>query len=194
MRDSFPCPHCGVDLNKDRLERVLESRIDPATGEPWQRVKFRPALISYVAQGQRREKRPDAHDLEVLERIEALPLPPEMPTVRFPIEAMYHGSRIAPKGFSNTHHFFLPRAGQALGALWRKAKENPDERIREILLFFVEQAIWGLSVLNRYGPTHFSQVNRALTGVYYVASQHSECSPWYTRLISDFRLSHRPVI
>jgi len=193
VRERFPCPHCGADLNKDRLERVLESRIDPATGEPWQRVKFRPALISYVAQGQRREKRPDAQDLAVLERIGALPLPPQMPTARFPIEVMYHGSRIAPKGFSNTHHFFLPRAGQALGALWKKAMENPDERIREILLFFVEQAIWGLSVLNRYGPTHFSQVNRALTGVYYVASQHSECSPWYildgklARLTSAFR-------
>ena len=193
VRDSFPCPYCGVDLNKDRLERVLESRIDPATGEPWQRVKFRPAIISYVAHGQRREKRPDAHDLVVLERIDALPLPPEMPTVRFPIEAMYHGSRIAPKGFSNIHHFFLPRAGQALGALWKKVKENPDERIREILLFFVEQAIWGMSVLARYAPTHFSQVNQYLTGVYYVASQHSECTPWYildgklTRLTSAFR-------
>jgi len=78
VRDRFPCPHCGADLNKERLERVLESRIDPATGEPWQRVKFRPALISYVAQGQRREKRPDAQDLAVLERIGALPLPPQI--------------------------------------------------------------------------------------------------------------------
>ena len=193
VRDSFPCPHCGADLNKDRLERVLESRIDPATGEPWQRVKFRSAIISYVAQGQRREKRPDAHDLAVLERIDALPLPPEMPTVRFPIEAMYHGSRIAPKGFSNTHHFFLPRSGQALGVLWKKAKEQPDERIWEMLLFFVEQAIWGMSILARYAPTHFSQVNQYLNGVYYVASQHAECSPWYildgklSRLAAAFR-------
>jgi hypothetical protein len=28
-------------------------------------------------------------------------------------------------------------------------------------------------------PSHFSQVNRALNGVYYVASQHAECSPQY---------------
>ena len=48
-----------------------------------------------------------------------------------------------------------------------------------MLLFFVEQAISGMSVLNRYSPTHFSQVNRQLGGVYYVASQHSEVSPWY---------------
>jgi len=48
-----------------------------------------------------------------------------------------------------------------------------------MLQFFVDQAISGMSVLNRYSPTHFSQVNRQLTGVYYVASQHSEVSPWY---------------
>jgi len=184
VRDHFPCPHCGADLNKDRLERVLESRIDPATGEPWQRVKFQPALISYVAQGQRREKRPDAHDLEILKRIDALLLPAGIPTVRFPIEAMYHGSRIAPKGFSNTHHFFLPRSAQALAALWSKATDHPDARLRAVMLFFVEQAIWGMSVLNRYktimhGKTESSNVNQYLSGVYYVPSQHSEVSPWY---------------
>ena len=36
-----------------------------------------------------------------------------------------------------------------------------------------------MSVLNRYGPSHFSQVNRNLSGVYYVASQHAEVPPWY---------------
>ena len=107
VKDTFPCPHCGADLNKDKLDRVLESRVDPASGEAWQRVKFRPSLISYVAGGTRREKPPDENDLAVLAKIEALPLPTDMPTARFPIEQMYHGSRIAPKGFSNIHHFFL---------------------------------------------------------------------------------------
>lgn len=184
VKDTFPCPHCSADLNKDNLDRVLESRVDPASGEAWKRVKFRPALISYVAAGTRREKQPDQSDLAVLAKIEALPLPMDLPTARFPIEQMYHGSRIAPKGFSNVHHFFLPRAAQAMALLWRKAKEQPDFRIREMLLFFVEQAIWGLSVLNRYQPIQQgrpggSQVNRQLTGVYYVGSQHAECSPQY---------------
>jgi DNA modification methylase len=184
VKDTFPCPHCGADLNKDNLDRVLESRVDPASGEAWKRVKFRPALISYVAAGTRREKQPDQNDLAVLAKIEALPLPMDLPTARFPIEQMYHGSRIAPKGFSNVHHFFLPRAAQAMALLWRKAKGQPDFRIREMLLFFVEQAIWGLSVLNRYQPIQQgrpggSQVNRQLTGVYYVGSQHAECSPQY---------------
>jgi len=179
VKDTFTCPHCGSNLTKDNLQRVFETRHDPASGKPWKRVKYQPSLISYTVGGKRHEKQPDAFDQEVLKRIEALPLATAMPTNRFPIEEMYHGSRIEPKGFTHIHHFFLPRAAHALAALWRKANAHPDARIRHMILFFVEQAIWGLSVLNRYGPLHFSQVNRYLTGVYYVASQHSECSPWY---------------
>ncbi|WP_017772490.1 DNA methyltransferase [Paraburkholderia kururiensis] len=199
VRDTFPCPHCGAELNKDRLERVLETRVDPATGQPWQRVKFQPSLISYIVGKTRYEKEPDAADLAKLAKIESLPLPVSVPTSRFPIENMSHGSRIAPKGFTHVQHFYLPRAAQAMGKLWEKAQAQPDARTREFLLFMVEQAIWGLSVLNRYGPTHFSQVNRMLTGVYYVASQHAECSPWYNlggkldrlgKAFRDFKVGH----
>jgi hypothetical protein len=178
-RDSFPCPHCGAKLNKDKLDRVMETRIDPATNTPWQKVKFKPSFISYSIGKNKYQKQLDQHDLDTLAKIDALPLPSDMPTVRFPIEQMYHGSRIAPKGFSNVHHFFLSRAAQSMGLLWRKARDCPDERTRAMLRFMVEQSIWGFSVLNRYSPSHFSQVNRALNGVYYVASQHAECSPWY---------------
>ncbi|MHB1294416.1 MAG: DNA methyltransferase [Anaerolineae bacterium] len=184
VRDTFPCPHCESYLTKDNLQRVFETRSDPADGQPWRRVKYQPSLISYSVEGMRYEKQPDAPDLEVLKRIDALPLPIGMPTNRFPIEQMYHGSRIEPKGFSHIHHFYLPRAAHAMAALWRKANAHPDYRVRHMLLFFVEQAVWGLSVLNRYQPIMHgrvggSQVNRQMTGVYYVASQHSECSPWY---------------
>jgi len=198
VRDVFPCPHCGVELNKDRLERVLETRTDPATGQSWQRVKFTPSIIVYVVGKTRYEKTPDAADMETLAKIETLLLPASVPTSRFPIEDMYHGSRIAPKGFTHVHHFYLPRAAQAMGALWARAQAHPDARTRTFLLFMVEQAIWGLSVLNRYQPIQQgrpggSQVNRQLNGVYYVASQHAECSPWYNlggkldRLIKAFR-------
>jgi len=198
VHDTFPCPHCGAELNKDRLDRVLENRIDPVTNEPWRRVKFKPALIVYKIGNTRYEKVPDELDRSLLKRIESMPLPATIPTNRLPIENMYHGSRIAPKGFSCVHHFFLPRAAQAMGLLWEKAKAFPDSRIRAFLLFMVEQAIWGLSVLNRYQPIQQgrpggSQVNRQLNGVYYVASQHAECSPWYNlggkldRLIKSFQ-------
>lgn len=192
-RDVFPCPHCGAELNKDRLDRVLETRVDPASGKPWRRVKFTPSLIVYSVGKSRYEKQPDEKDLDVIARIEGMPLPAVLPKVRFPIEDMYHGSRIAPKGFTHLHHFFLPRAAQAMGRLWEKANAHPDARVRKFLLFMVEQALWTASILNRYRPTGFSQVNQYLTGVYYVASQHAECSPSYIldgkldRLAKTFR-------
>ena len=193
VRETFPCPHCDKELNKDNLERVLESRLDPANGQPWRRIKFKPSLISYAVGKKRYEKSPDETDLATLAKIERMPLPPSVPTTPFPIDKMYHGSRIAPKGFTQVHHFFLPRPAQAMGQLWDKAKARTDPRMREFLLFMVEQALWTASILNRYRPTGFSQVNQYLSGVYYVASQHSECSPWYIldgkleRLVKAFR-------
>jgi hypothetical protein len=179
VKTDFPCPHCGAGLNKDNLERVMESRIDTANGQPWKRISLQPALIAYRAAGQKWEKRPDAADLALVARIDALPMPSNMPTVRFPIEQMYHGSRIAPKGFSHIHHFFLPRAAQALSTLWTKAMQNSDERVRKMLLFTFEQGVRNFSVLNAYEPLAFSQNARGQKGLYYVPSQHSEVSPWY---------------
>ncbi len=68
--------------------------------------------------------------------------------------------------------------------MWEHATSVEDLHVRRMLVFFVEQAIWGMSLLNRYktimhGKTSSSNVNQYLTGVYYVPSQHSEVSPWY---------------
>ena len=201
VRETFSCPHCGAELDKRKLDRVFESRVDPASGKPWKQVKYVPVLISYRVGKQRFEKHLDERDRDILERIEKLPFPADVPVNRFPTDQMYHGSRIEPKGFTHIHHFFLPRAAHALAALWRKSQAWPDKRIRHMLLFFVEQAIWGMSFLNRYQPIQHgrpggSQVNRQMTGVYYIASQIAEVSPSYNlegklnRLAKAFR-KHR---
>ena len=184
-RDRFPCPHCSALLSKDNLLRSFRSRSDPATGEAWPRIRFRPVLIdASSAEVGRYGKTLDRGDLANLERIENLPLPAEVPVNALPIDEMYHGSRLAPKGFTHLHHLFLPRAAHALAALWRRAQACKQPRLRNMLLFFFEQAIWGMSVLNRYQPLQHgrpggSQVNRQLSRVYYVGSQIAEVSPWY---------------
>jgi DNA modification methylase len=175
----FPCPHCDVTLTKRKVERMFETVLDPLLAEPWKRVKFKACLIQYRVGKVKHKKVPDADDLALLARIEKLPLPNSVPTNRWPIDQMYHGSRIAPKGFTDTHQFFLMRPLQSLAALWQRAVAASDSRIRGMLLYLVEQTVGGLSRMNRYSPTHFSQVNRMLSGVYYIASNHAECSPWY---------------
>jgi hypothetical protein len=156
-----------------------ETRTDPATNESWQKVKFKPSFLTYSFGGKRYQKDLDHADLDTLQKIESMPISSDVPTRRFPIEQMYHGSRIAPKGFSNVHHFFLPRASQAMGLLWKKASSYPDLSIRRMLVYWVEQSVWGFSVLNRYRLRAYSHVNQYLTGVYYVPSQCAEPSPTY---------------
>lgn len=179
VRDDFPCPHCNTGLTKKKLERLYVSKLDSATGNTLSTPKRVPSLILYRIGKTKYEKKPDAVDLALLQKIDALRLPGTVPTVAFPFADMWEAPRMRDKGITHTHHMFLPRAAQAMGALWAKAQAHPDVRIRAFLLFMVEQAIWGTSVLARYAPTHFSQVNQYLAGVYYVASQLAECSPWY---------------
>ena len=179
VRDSFPCPNCDAELNKDRLQRVFESSVDRATGQVWRHVTFRPSLIRYVIDGETFEKPPDLGDHALLQRIAALPLPKEVPTNPLPIDEMYHGSRLAPKGITFAHHFFFPRAAHALAAMWRRADEFVDPHIRRVLLFIVEQAISTMSLLNRFRGNQGSQSNQVLSGVYYIPSQIAEISPWY---------------
>ena len=184
VKDEFPCPHCNAGLTKKKLERLYVSRLDCATGNTLQVPKRVPSLIAYRVGKNRYEKKPDTDDMATLARIDALSLPVSIPTTRMmhaPLDQDSWGDkwRAGTASFTHVHHLYLPRAAQAMGALWAKAKAHPDARIRGFLTFMVEQAIWGLSILARYTPTHFSQVNQYLTGVYYVASQHAECSPWY---------------
>ena len=194
VRDSFPCPHCGAELKKSRLERLFTTKLDVATGKTIKVPKREPALICYSLGKTRYEKKPTPDDLALLKRIEAMALPPSMPTIEIPPMHMTHErARMDYSGVTHIHHFFLPRAAQAIGLLWAKAKSSSDARLRAFLLFMVEQAIWGFSILNRYRPTGFSQVNQFMSGVYYVAAQHSECNPQYslggklTRLVKAFQ-------
>ncbi len=179
VRDHFPCPSCSAELTKKKLDRRVETKLDADTGETFEVPKRAPALIAYKVDGTRYEKKPDQADIERLQKIEEMALLAEVPTERFPYADMWEAPRMRGKGITSTHHMFLPRAAHGMGALWRQAKAEKETRTRLMLLYFVEQAIWGMSVLARYAPTHFSQVNQYLAGVYYVGAQHAECSPWY---------------
>jgi len=190
VKDTFPCPHCGAELTKQKMERLFASTVDSATGKTLQTPKRQASLIIYSIEGIRHQKTPDEHDLQVLHRINSMRLPIDAPTMEIPPMHMTHErARMDYSGITHIHHFFLPRALHSMAALWRKASAETDARLREMLLFFVEQALWTASLLNRYRPTGFSQVNQYMTGVYYVASQHAECSPWY---ILDGKLGRLP--
>lgn len=179
IRETVTCPHCSAKLSKSQLDLAYETKTDSVQKSTIRVPRRVPVLINYSVGGVKFEKAPDKGDLAILKKIEQEPLPPELPTMKLPEMQMARVGRMQTVGISHLHHFFLPRPALSLATLWRKAKSITDTRVRNSLLFFVEQAVWGLALLNRYSPSHFSQVNRALSGVFYVASQISEVSPWY---------------
>jgi hypothetical protein len=169
---------------KARRSRWICAFIDPSTGATESRPKRVPALISYKLGKTAYTKNPDDADRERVARIAALAIPKDLPTDRFPDCQMTRVGRMKTTNSTAIHFLFLPRAAQAMALMWSKASSYPEARTRAMLLFLVEQAIWGMSVLNRYktlmhGRTESSNVNQYLSGVFYVPSHTSEVSPWY---------------
>lgn len=190
VREQFPCPTCGATVGKKGPSPALERRKTTTrilTGEVIERIELRPVRIHYrfrsgktVGAG---SKVPDEQDLAVLTRIAGLDVS-GAPRARLPIADMTHGSRLAPKGFKAVEHLYSDRSLVALSRLWTWTAEEPDPALRRALKFWIEQAFWGLSWMNRYqalqqGKLGGSQVNRQMTGVYYISSLISECTPRY---------------
>lgn len=153
-------------------------------GDAIERIELRPVRIHYVHNGQRFDKMPERSDLDLLARVARLTLAGPVPSHDLPLDAMYHGTRLGPKGFKKVHHLWGDRSLHSLAWLWRECHSEPDPLTLHALLFWVEQAIWGLSWQNRFKGVSFnklggSQVNQQMTGVYYVPALHAECSVRY---------------
>jgi len=182
VRDDFFCSTCGAALTKRSLER-RRVRERTLAGDGLERIEFRPIRIAWRVGRERGMKQVDDGDRSVLDRVRALRLA-GIPTRAMPMDVLAHGSRLRPKGFENVHHLWPDRSLAALSVLWGWSAQEQDSRTRLALRFWIEQAFWGLSWMNRYQPIQQgklggSQVNRQMTGVYYVSSLVSECSVRY---------------
>ncbi len=185
------CQSCGGIITKNNSSVSFETKLDPLLIEPLRVPKRIPHKIHYTFKGGKYIKSPDENDKKTLEQIESLDFP-KFPLFKFPQMQMMKVGRVKTTNITHLHHFYLKRAAISISYFWYKIKEVNDTRLRNSLYFLFEQIIWGMSVLNRFSPTHFSQVNRFLSGVFYVASHTSEVTPFYIlegkikRLISAF--------
>ena len=179
MRKTIECSHCGTLASKQQMHLQFETFYDTFYNRMERRPKRVPVLLNYSLGKKKFEKEPDRQDIKLVSRIAEEKLPDDVPVVEFPDCQMTRVGRMRTTNMRCVHHMFLPRATHPLTAMWRRTVACGNDRLRNILLFFVEQAIWGMSVLARYAPTHFSQVNQYLSGVFYVGSHIAEVSPWY---------------
>lgn len=174
--DEFACLSCGAGLTKGTLERRFAT-VRTLGEDVIERVEYEPVSIRWRIGKDVGVKAFESADSAVLDRIVQAGAA-GFPTDELPIESMAHGSRLAPKGFTRVHHLWSDRPLTALSALWGWTEaERPA--LRRCLRFWIEQAYWGFSWMNRYRPDGFSQVSQFQSGVYYVGSLHAEPSHRY---------------
>lgn len=180
VSQEFNCPNCRANISKRLMSRVFETYYDRLNNMTAKRVKRVPVLINYRIGNKKYNKKPDEQDLILLQKIEETSIDYFFPSLEMPYMYVTHvKDKMSNFGISHFSHFFLPRQQHALAIIWKIANDWPERHSKNALLFMIEQCIWGMTILNRYSPTHYSQVNRYMSGVFYVPSQISETSPWY---------------
>lgn len=177
----FECPTCRAALTTRSSEHKFTSYFDKAIDETVRKVTYVPVEIEYTLSGDKTKyrKKPDAHDLALINRLTNEQPKDWFPTAKLPIGKMRDSNHLAERGITHYHQFYLPRALHALSTMWRIAGEWPDVRVRGFLKFMVESSFWTMSLINRYRPTGYSMTNQFITGMYYIPVAASEISPWY---------------
>ena len=117
--DEFPCPACGVLLNKNRLERRMVDVPDDVAGSPTRTLERVPVRLAYRVNGKPHQKTPDAADHAVLSRIARTVPMSIVRTEPLPYMHMTHERNNLPAvGITHLHHFWSKRAWIAVSALW----------------------------------------------------------------------------
>jgi len=131
VKDEFPCPHCGAMLNKRRMQRAWVSKYDNAIKETVRQAKQVPVMINYTVGTTRAEKKPDAFDLALIEKIEESEIPYWFPTEKMP-EGYNTAQPKGSHGLTHVHHFYTKRNLWVLAKFCSKVKNMPA--LEEFLL------------------------------------------------------------
>ncbi|GAB4280599.1 MAG: DNA methyltransferase [Candidatus Promineifilaceae bacterium] len=186
VRGDWPCPACGVTLSKSpkrdsgalRVERAFETRFDRALGQTVRQARQAPVLINYSMGKKRHEKRPDAHDLALIERIENSDIPYPFPTDALP-DGYNTRQPMESHGLTHVHHFYTRRNLWVLAAIQNRINSTQiSPRLKRFLLIWFTSSHSRLHKMNRYMPQHNRHVG-PLSGTLYISSTPVEISPFY---------------
>jgi len=191
VREVFICPHCSSELKKTSCTRAQETHIDTKLNDTIIMAKQVPVLINYSVGKKRYEKMPDAYDLALIEKIDAMDIPYWYPTDELPNG--YNTEQ--PKrshGVKHVHQFYTRRNLAVLAAFWGKCTDTDIMR----LFAWVTSGMIRTSKMYKYMPTikNGKLVDRrtgTVSGTLYVPSLQDENSVFELLLskIKDFSFS-----
>lgn len=107
VRDKFNCPHCHSELRKRDCAHAQQTVYDSVLEKVITQYRQVPVLINYSVGKKRFEKKPDADDLAMMDRIEQMRINTWVPNCR-----MIEGSearRNDAAGITHVHHFYTKR-------------------------------------------------------------------------------------
>lgn len=119
VKDKFKCDKCGSILKKSDCERAKTVEYDDGLECTHEFSKQVPVMINYSVGTKRFEKKPDAEDLEIINRIAQYKIETDYPTDELPVG--YNTEQ--PKnshGLTNVHHFYTKRNLISLAAFYSK--------------------------------------------------------------------------
>lgn len=131
--EKFSCPVCSVELTKKSIERMQVNKNDLVTGTIIKQAKQVPVLINYSIGTKRFEKRPDNNDIDLISRIEAMPIQNHYPKSTLPNGFNTRQPKES-HGVDRVYQFYTRRNLHILSALREKAGKARNSHSIQFLI------------------------------------------------------------
>lgn len=125
MRKEQHCPHCHAQIKKSKCERAKEFYYNQSLDKTSSFAKQVPVLINYTVGGKKYNKRPDDHDLELLEKVKKFTSSTK--DYCYPTDQVPRGVKTADPinlGIINVNLFYTNRNLYILSVLWEEAQKT----------------------------------------------------------------------
>lgn len=178
IRDSFVCPECGVETSKNKSKIIFETFFDNVIGQTVSIGKRVPILIVYRQDGKTYEKKPDAFDLEIIDKANDYKIDRFVPIIKIPNG--YNTNQ--PKkshGLTYLHHFYTKRNLIALSIAWGQAKSTRAKFMLTSMMY--KSSILCSPLMSNYfaakkGQNRGGWIGKERSGTLYCPSIQSEVS------------------
>ena len=170
FKGKFTCPFCDAEIHENNSERVKIKKYDHYIEEEIEIVKQKPILVSYSIGTKNYWKKPDEHDLELINKIDEMEIPYWFPTNRMP-DGYNTAQPARSHGITHVHHFFTKRNMWILSKLLSICKRK-DMKYWFIINSIIQKASKLMTPKGDY-------VGRITPGTYYIAPLNMEINIFY---------------
>lgn len=169
VKDDFNCKNCGINLSKNNLERVFETKFDEVLQVNVKHAKQIPVKINYIYNNKYFTKELDDVDLDLINSINDYKITSEIPLNAIP-DGLNTSQPMNSHGITHVHQFYFKRALIVLSKLYGEVNQRKNNASMKLIL----QSIVGtlVSKLVRYNMGN--RGNGVLNGTLYVASMVAE--------------------